>query len=131
MQLRPVLRLTVGLALAVAAFEPIARFFCTYPTESHPVLGLVPAAGATVRWCLEGCGTSHWQADGLRRSAPHDPARPAILAVGDSFTEAFHVNDEETFVSVLERQLRAAGRDVDVLNVGHSAFSAADYLGLA
>jgi hypothetical protein len=64
----------------------------------------------------------------VRAPHPVDASRPVVLAVGDSYTEALHVDDSEVFTARLERTL---GGGVQVLDVGHSGFSAADYLALA
>jgi Family of unknown function (DUF5989)/GDSL-like Lipase/Acylhydrolase family len=46
-----------------------------------------------------------------------------ILFVGDSFTLGFTVDDEKSFVRVLERDLRANGHDVEALNGGTEGYS--------
>jgi lysophospholipase L1-like esterase len=121
-------RLIAGAALAVAAFEPIARSYYFFPGVFRPGLGSEPAPGREVRWCVEGCASSTWQAHGVRRARPWDPTRPVILAVGDSYTEALHVADDEVFTARLESHL---GQGLQVLDIGRSGFSAADYLALA
>jgi lysophospholipase L1-like esterase len=126
--LRTTVRLVLGTALALAAFEPIARIYYHYPGTFEPGVGPVPAAGQKVRWCLEGCAQSTWQAHGVRRTRPVDPHLPVVLAVGDSHTEALHVGDDEVFTARLERAL---GDGTQVVNVGRSGESAADYVGLA
>ena len=61
---------------------------------------------------------------------PENTLRIAIL--GDSFTEARQVPLEKTFASVIERELRGcqalAGRKVEVLNFGVSAYGTAQEL---
>ena len=126
--LRLGLRLVAGTALALAVFEPIARIYYHYPGTFEPKVGPVPAAGQTVRWCLEGCASSTWQAHDVRRARPIDPGRPAILAIGDSHTEALQVGDDEVFSARLEHAL---GDGTQVVNIGRSGESAADYVGLA
>jgi hypothetical protein len=120
--------LVVGTLLALLAAELLVRQYCFWPQEIHPVLGLISAAGATVRYAREGNGTSHFTTDGVRRRAPVDRGRRPILAVGDSFSEAVQVDDDEIYSSVLERHLRARGNDVDVLDIGRSAAGPADYV---
>jgi HEAT repeat protein/lysophospholipase L1-like esterase len=59
--------------------------------------------------------------DGLRdRSHPHE--RPEggrrVVMLGDSVTLGDQIRPEEAFPQVLEAQLRAAGRPIEVMNVG-------------
>jgi hypothetical protein len=49
--------------------------------------------------------------------------RPRVLLLGDSITEAVQVDFEETFAERLETAWRVAGRDVEVVNGGVSAYS--------
>jgi hypothetical protein len=122
-------RLLAGTALAVAAMEPIARgFYYFYPVVAGPGIGPQPVAGSTVRQCMEGCSSSTWQAHGVRRPRPPEAGEPTLLAVGDSFTEAMQVGDDEVFTARLEAAL---GHRTQVLDVGRSTFAPADYLGLA
>jgi hypothetical protein len=71
-------------------------------------------------------------AQGLRADRDYAYAKPPgvrrIVSLGDSFTIGYEVEVEETFSSVLERELRARGRDVEVLNAGVSGFSNAEAL---
>jgi hypothetical protein len=68
--------------------------------------------------------------NGMRSDRDFEHAKPAgrrrIVTLGDSFTIGYEVELEETFSSVLEARLRAAGLDVDVLNCGVSGFSNAE-----
>lgn len=50
-------------------------------------------------------------------------SRKRILFVGDSFTLGFTVDDDKSFVRVLERDLRANGHDVEALNGGTEGYS--------
>ena len=54
------------------------------------------------------------------------PGVKRIVSLGDSFTQGYEVAAEETFSAVLERELRAQGHDVEVLNAGVSGFSNAE-----
>ncbi|HEY1954168.1 MAG TPA: SGNH/GDSL hydrolase family protein [Polyangiaceae bacterium] len=54
-----------------------------------------------------------------RDMAPNPaPGVTRILMLGDSFTEGQGVREDDTFSRRLERELRAAGRDVEVLDCG-------------
>ena len=67
---------------------------------------------------------------GMRCDHDVEHAKPAgrrrIVSLGDSFTIGYEVAATETFSSVLEARLRAAGLDVEVLNCGVSGFSNAE-----
>lgn len=121
------LRVAVGVALALIAFEPLARLYYDFPGVDEPGIGPVPAAGSQVRWCVEGCASSTWQAHGVRHPQPYQPVHPDVIVLGDSNTEALQVGDDEVYTARLERSLGGT----QVLNLGRSGFSAADYLGLA
>ena len=54
------------------------------------------------------------------------PGTKRIVSLGDSFTVGYEVEGEETFSSVLEARLRAAGRQVEVLNAGVSGYGNAE-----
>lgn len=49
-----------------------------------------------------------------------------IISLGDSYTIGYEVDVEQTFSAVLERELRKAGHEVEVLNAGVSGFSNAE-----
>jgi hypothetical protein len=67
---------------------------------------------------------------GMRCDHDVEHAKPAgrrrIVSLGDSYTIGYEVAANETFSSVLETRLRAAGLDVEVLNCGVSGFSNAE-----
>ncbi len=71
-------------------------------------------------------------ARGLRADRDYEYAKPAgvrrVVTVGDSFTVGYEVEVEECFSSVLERELEAQGRAVEVLNAGVSGYSNAEAL---
>jgi hypothetical protein len=56
------------------------------------------------------------------------PGTSRIVSLGDSFTIGYEVAEHETFSSVLERELRARGLAVEVLNAGVSGYSNAEEL---
>ena len=71
---------------------------------------------------------------GLRGPDPSRPKAPGvtrILMVGDSYTFGFPVRDDETFCALIERDLKAQGYPVEVVNAGVSGTSPTlHYLGL-
>jgi len=120
--------LAAGALAACAVFEVGLRPLYWLPYVHHPRLGSILPAGTVARYCREGCGTSRWADDGARHATPLDPARPAILAVGDSFTEALMTDDALVYPQRLEAGLDGGWQ---VVNVGRSGASPADYIALA
>jgi lysophospholipase L1-like esterase len=77
-------------------------------------------------------GTWHFRINhqGMRADRDYSYQKPTgvrrIIVLGDSFTAGLEVENEQTFCSVLERELRRAGLNVEVLNAGVSGFSTAE-----
>lgn len=63
-------------------------------------------------------------ANGCKRSLAELSDAPAVLFVGDSFTEGLHVAPADTFVSRYGEARRAAGDQVNVVNGGVNGYSA-------
>src|SRR2546423_2473486 len=58
-------------------------------------------------------------------------ARIRILALGDSFTFGFGVDGKQAWPKVLEANLRTAGDEVEIANLGRPAGSPRDYAAIA
>jgi len=116
-----------GVLLALIAMELVVRQVYHVPVAFQPGVGKIIRPGTTVRWWKEGHGKSHWTGFGLRRREVPDVLHGGVLVLGNSFTEALQVDDEETFTSLLEARLRNDGLAATVLNAGRSGASAADY----
>ena len=54
-----------------------------------------------------------------------------IVVLGDSITEAAHVNRKINYCSVLEKKLNGQDKKYEVLNLGRAGRSVADYIGFA
>jgi hypothetical protein len=69
-------------------------------------------------------------AKGMRSDRNYPYQKPAglmrILSLGDSFTIGYEVSLEETFSSVLEKELRSRGYRVEVINAGVSGYGTAE-----
>jgi lysophospholipase L1-like esterase len=63
-------------------------------------------------------------ARGCKRSLPEQPGWPAVLFVGDSFTEGLHVASEHTFVARFGALARGAGLRLNVVNAGTNGYAA-------
>ncbi|MEB3221684.1 MAG: hypothetical protein VKS61_06355 [Candidatus Sericytochromatia bacterium] len=98
-----------------------------------PVRGLAYRAGTLVQG-TEGYCVTHINADGYRGpdASPPLAGEVRVLAVGDSYTEAFQVRDEETYVGLLQHHLaRHTQRPVRVINGGASGGNPPEYVQLA
>lgn len=129
--MRRALGLAAGVVVAALLFEAIARQIYWLPYIQHPRLSSILPAGTVARFCREGCARSTWVADGVRRHAPLDPALPSVLVLGDSYTEALMIDDERVFSRGVERALEDTRPRVQVVNMGRSGTSTADYAALA
>ena len=103
--------------------------------EFDPVIGTRLRPGIKGYWLKEGGGYVRINRDGLRDrehsiAKPPDTVRVAVL--GDSFTEALQVNQEEDFCTVLEKELQKCdnlrGRHIEVINFGVAGFGTAQEL---
>jgi hypothetical protein len=100
-----------------------------------PDLGDALDPGSEGWWTKEGRTFVRISSAGLR-DREHALAKPAdtvrIVVLGDSYAEALQVELEQTFWSVMERELAGcpalAGRRVEVLNLGVSGYGTAQEL---
>lgn len=86
--------------------------------QTHPTLGHVPVPGYDHAWPTAGGWIrTRIGPEGYRLPAP-DPTRPRWLAVGDSYTIAVQVDEEETFAARLGQ-----ATDTSVINGGVDGYS--------
>jgi lysophospholipase L1-like esterase len=94
--------------------------------QAHPILGQTHRPGATGVFrsrCYEVPIAINAQGfRGPERTPSPAPGTIRIVAVGDSMTEAFQVPYPETFTGVLERNLNAAGKRFEIVNLGVSSY---------
>src|ERR1044071_5438584 len=93
-------RVVAGGVPALLLLELLMRFYAFAPRELQPDLGYVVADGATTHWNREGNGTGHWGAHGIRASVDAKPHGKTVLVLGDSLTEAVHVNESPSTSTV-------------------------------
>lgn len=120
--------------LALFCAELLLRRVCYVPRALDPDFGFVPEAGREARWAIEGDGRAHYGPRGVRStpgSAPAPADAPAVLVIGDSFTESHHVDDDETFAARAQALLVAAGQPARLLNVGVAGQRTPGYVELA
>lgn len=127
-----VLAVCFGLLLAVGLAECLLRLFgFSFPTfyQTDSITGMRAIPGSRGWFTLEGRGYVQFNAEGWR-DEEHPFNKPAgqlrIAVLGDSFTEAKHVDNENTFPHIVEQTLRKSdGKDVEVLNFGVAGFGTA------
>lgn len=135
--------LAVGLAagISVSAAEIALRLLgvrypAFYVVDSQRGYGLRP--GARGLWTREGRGSVSINSDGFRgplpaRTPPEGTLRIAVL--GDSFTEALQVDQQQTWLQRLQARMNEAptcgirqGRQVEVLNFGVGGYGTGQQL---
>ncbi|MBV8856528.1 MAG: SGNH/GDSL hydrolase family protein [Acidobacteria bacterium] len=127
-----------SVVFALLVFELFLRVVgYTYPVFYQPdeVRGYSLWPGAEGRYRREGAAFVRINSDGLR-DREHAKEKPTntlrIAVVGDSYAEAFQVEREQAFWSVLEAGLHAClaleGREVEVINFGVSGYGTAQEL---
>jgi hypothetical protein len=142
-RVKPGLRVRVAVVaasvlVALLIFEVFLRVIgYTYPVFYQPdeARGYSLWPGAEGRYRREGSAYVRINSDGLR-DREHAKSKPAgtlrIAVVGDSYAEAFQVEREKAFWSVLEGGLRGCpalrGREVEVVNFGVSGYGTAQQL---
>jgi lysophospholipase L1-like esterase len=121
----PLVLLEGGLRLAGWPTERVRSFGKLLNFDARSFAAAVgmfrPDANSTVLWPPELAYRVHVNSLGLRgpeiaRTPP--PGRARILALGDSMTFGYYLEEDETWPAQLEAQLRAHGRDVEVVNGG-------------
>lgn len=94
-----------------------------------PEWGNETTAGSYTYWGTEGGGLTEYGPDG-EVATPYSGGANVVV-IGDSFTEALQVDNDEKYVSLAERELRNRGIAVDLRNLGSAGSSIADYVYLA
>ncbi|HZT61267.1 MAG TPA: hypothetical protein VFA21_21855 [Pyrinomonadaceae bacterium] len=138
-------RLRVKLAVVAASvvvalliFEAFLRVIgFTYPIFYQPdeVRGYSLRPGMEGWYRKEGESFVRINSDGLRdreHAKQKPPGTFRVAVVGDSYAEAFQVEQDKTFWAVMERRLQdcpaLAGRKVEVINFGVSGYGTAQEL---
>jgi len=121
--------------VALGLFEIALRLAgIGYPSfyRDDAVLGSAHREGSAGWWSQEGHAWVQINADGLRdreHAITKPPGTYRIAVLGDSFAAAFEVEQEETFWSVMERELSRCpalgGRTVEALDFGVAGYGTA------
>jgi len=127
-----------GFAIGAAVAEVALRIIdYSYPEfyQRDPVVGVSLLPGARGWYRREGQSNVVINSDGLRDDE-HAVAKPPntfrIALLGDSYCEAFPVEQSQTFWSVMQRDLQgcdaAGGKHIEVINFGVSGYGTAQEL---
>ena len=121
----PLLLLEGGLRLAGWPTDRVRTFGKLVNRDAqswNAIVGMFrPDARATVMWPVALEYTVHINSLGLRgaeveRTPP--AGRTRVLALGDSMTFGYYLEEDETWPARLQARLRRSGADVDVVNAG-------------
>jgi hypothetical protein len=96
----------------------------------HPISGKYETpTEIEIRNFREGQASAHFLPNGLRLTGnPQIPGAPAVLIIGDSHVEAFQIPDDQTMGALVERKLRASGKQWNAWQYGWSGAEGADYI---
>ena len=79
----------------------------------------------------EGYSRFEFSEDGYRLPLPSKDIEPRVLIIGDSFTQAAQVSDEDTYVIQAQRNLDSMGVKAALWNAGSAGLSTPVYIGVA
>lgn len=116
--------------------EPGHQVFSpSFFTRSDPILGWSNQPGAKGWWRYEGESYVEINSDGLRdqeHAIPKPPNTVRIAVLGDSFTLASQVSQQQNYTSVLEKTLSSCqnlkGKKIEALNFGTDGYGTSQEL---
>jgi lysophospholipase L1-like esterase len=119
---------TVGIVLTIETFLRVVfhyprgyfRFMAADGTKLYPPSTTLPMRWGAIPYEVK-TNALGFRGDEIERVAP--PGRQRIVAIGDSVTDGFFADNEATFPAQLQRFLRTAGRDVEVINAARGGGS--------
>ena len=123
-----ILLVTLGLILGIEAFLRVVfhyprgyfRFMAADNARLYPPSTVIPMRWGAIPYEVK-TNALGFRGDEFDRVAP--PGRQRILAIGDSVTDGFFADNDATFPAQLQRYLRAADRDVEVINAARGGGS--------
>jgi len=132
------LLVVAGVIIALLLCEAGLRLFgIEYPFfyDYDPVVGFKLRPGIKGYYLKEGGGYVSINSDGLRdreHAVQKPPHTFRIAVLGDSFTEAMQVNQEEAFWAIMAKDLQKCenlkGRNIEVINFGISGLGTSQEL---
>jgi len=123
------LKVVAGIALGMLVMELVVRQIWVHERVDIPGYVKIGKPNGTTVWRLEGSGVSHRDANGYR--VGYAIGRPPVLVLGDSFTEALHVDDDQVYTYLTQQRLERLGISLSIVNGGVAGRSAADYVAFA
>lgn len=124
-------RALTGLVAGLLALWGIGAVFCSSMVHlvwREDLQQFIPEPGSHVRWHREGWALTRFGADGMAGRTEVDTGALSVLLWGDSFVEALQVSDDKKMAAVATQIFTRNGYEVQVLGVGGSGQSVADYL---
>lgn len=125
-------RWIIGFLVALALVAFAGGFFVdNYPARkwSDVVKRPIPPEGLIIQWRREGWGSTRfwrWGVSGVNEADVRAPRK--VLIWGDSYVEAFQVDDEVKLPRQVTRELEQAGLGkIHAVGIGESSFSSADW----
>ena len=115
------------IALRLFAPQPINGIFLEYAPRGYPI---TKSKGAALFSTGENKGIYHFLSPHLRGLRPPAPRAQRILALGDSFTFGFGLEEKDTYISRLQDNLDSVfgTNHVVLLNAGISGSGTAEHL---
>lgn len=110
----------VELVLHLAVYHSPLRYAETHYMGKQPLPGSVMLSGR------EGYGITHYGAGG-EIGGTSGESDGDVIVLGDSFTEAMQVMDNEKYTTIAEKQLQQGGLSIRVHNLGNSGACLSDY----
>lgn len=117
------------LALALLGVELVLHLTVYHSPQQYApgtYMGKQPLPGSVMLSGREGYGITRYGVDGEIAASSVD-ADGDVVVLGDSFTEAMQVMDDEKYTVVAQKQLQQAGLSIQVHNLGASGACLSDY----
>jgi len=100
-----------------------------FPRRLAIVLVCALVAGCSPGACLYGVSTSNQESSAAQPSTPADPAappaRPRVVALGDSLTAGYGLLEAQAFPALLQKKIDENGYAFEVINAGVSGDTSA------
>jgi lysophospholipase L1-like esterase len=123
------LRIVVGVAIGMGVMEAVIRQIWWHQRVDVPGYVKIGTPGTRTVWRTEGSGITHRDENGYR--VGYAANAPKVLVLGDSYTEALEVNDDEVYTYLAQQRLEAEGIELALVNGGTAGRSTADYVAFA
>jgi hypothetical protein len=133
--LKIIFKLVISGVIALIVWEIILANTTINTTgyKDHPELGRIYKKGTYIQG-TEGYSRSKINSLGMRSNEITKKGKNEIriLALGDSYTEAFQVDESNTYTQILEEELKSkTSKKLNVINAGRSGGSPAHYIHLS